>query len=34
MASLLSSLVNNLAEGLNEITYKYGHGNQKCEMWN
>ena len=31
MASSLSNLVNNLAERVNKIKYKYGHDNKKCE---
>ena len=31
MASSLSNLVNNLAEGVHEIKCKYGHYNKKCE---
>ena len=31
MASLLSNLANNLAEGIHEIKWKYGHDNKKFE---
>ena len=31
MASLLSNLVNNLAEGINKIKCKYEHDDKKCE---
>ena len=31
MASSLSNLVNNLAEGIHKIKCKYGHNNSKCE---
>ena len=31
MASLLSVLVNNLAEGIHKIKRKYGHDNKKFE---
>ena len=31
MASSLSSLVNNLSEGIHKIKCKYGHDNKKCE---
>ena len=31
MASSLSNLVNNLAEGIHIIECKYGHDNKKCE---
>ena len=31
MESLLSNLVNNLAEGIHKIKCKYGHDNKKCE---
>ena len=30
MASLLSSLTNNLSEGIHRIKYKYGHDGKKC----
>ena len=33
MASSLSKLVNNLAEGINKIKCKNEHDNKKCEMW-
>ena len=32
MASLLSNLVNNLAEGIQKIKCKYRHDNEKSEM--
>ena len=31
MASSLSNLVNNLAEGIHKIKFKYGHHDKKCE---
>ena len=31
MASSLSNLVNNLAQGIYKIKCKYGHVNKKCE---
>ena len=31
MASSLSSLVNNLSEGIHEIKCKFGHNDKKCE---
>ena len=31
MASSLSDLVNNFAEGIHEIKGKYGHENKNCE---
>ena len=31
MASSLSNLVNNPAEGINRVKCKYGHHNKKCE---
>ena len=31
MTSSLSNLVNSFSEGIYEIEYKYGHGDQKCE---
>ena len=31
MASLLSNLVGNLAEGVHKIKCKHGHDNKKCE---
>ena len=31
MASSLSNLVNNLAEGIHKIKSKYEHDNKKCE---
>ena len=31
MASSLSNLVNNLSEGIDEIKWKYGHNDKKCE---
>ena len=31
MASSLSSLVNNLAEGIPKIKCKYGHDDKKCK---
>ena len=31
MASSLSNLVNNLAEGIHKIKYKYEHDNKKCQ---
>ena len=31
VASSLSNLVNNLAEGINKIKCKYGHDDKKCE---
>ena len=31
MASSLSNLVNNLAEGIHEMKFKYRHDNEKCE---
>ena len=31
MASLLSNLVDNIAEGIHKIKGKYGHGNKKCK---
>ena len=31
MASLLSNLVDKLAEGIHKIQCKYGHDNEKCE---
>ena len=31
MACSLSSLVNNLSEGIHKIECKYGHSNKKCE---
>ena len=31
MASSLLSLVNNLADGIPRIKYKYGEDNKKCE---
>ena len=30
--SKLSSLVDNLTEEVNELKYKYGHENEKCEI--
>ena len=32
MTSSLSNLVDNLAEGIYKIKYKYGHENKKCEL--
>ena len=32
MASLLSNIVNNLAEGIYRTKCKYGHDNKKCEI--
>ena len=32
MASSLSNVVNNLAEGVYKIKCKYGHNNEKCKM--
>ena len=32
MASSLSNLVNNLAEGVHRIKCKYGHDNKNCEI--
>ena len=31
MASSLSNLVNNLAEGIHEMKFKYRHDNEKCK---
>ena len=31
MASFLSNLVNNLAEGIHKVKCKYGHDNKKLE---
>ena len=31
MGGSLSDLVDNLAEGIHEIEYKYRHDNEKCE---
>ena len=31
MASLLTNLVDNLAQGIQKINGKYGHGKRKCE---
>ena len=31
MASSLSNLVDNVAEGIHTIKCKYGHDNEKCE---
>ena len=33
VASLLSNLVNNLAEGIHKIKYKYGYNNKKCKTF-
>ena len=33
MASSLSNLVNDLAEGILSIKCKYGHDNKKCETY-
>ena len=33
MASSLSNLVTNLAEGIHRIKCKYGRDNKKCESW-
>ena len=32
MARSLSNLVNNLAEGIYKIKFKYGHDEKKCEI--
>ena len=32
MASLLSNLAINLADGIHEIKYKFRHDNKKCEF--
>ena len=32
-ASSLSSLVNNLAEGIHKIKFKYGCNHKRCETW-
>ena len=31
MASSLSNFVNNLAEGINKIKWKYGHDDKQCD---
>ena len=31
IVSLLSNLVNNLAQEIHKIKFKYGHDNKKCE---
>ena len=33
MASFLSNLVNNLAEGIHKIKCKYGHDKKKCKKF-
>ena len=33
MASLLSNLDNNVAEGIHKLKRKYGHYNKKCETY-
>ena len=33
LGSLLSSLANNLAEGVHKMKCKYEHNNKKCETW-
>ena len=33
MASLLSNLDNNVAEGIHKLKCKYGHYNKKCETY-
>ena len=33
MRSSLSSLANNLSEGIHIIKYKFGHGDKKCEVY-
>ena len=32
MASFLSNLAINLAEGIHEMKYRFGHDNKKCEF--